>query len=62
MHTQRERVWASSLRRRSTVKRQLNVGQFFWVFVYLWPVIWFLFLHLTCPRTLPNVSVQVFSR
>ena len=37
MHTQRERVWVSSLVRRRTVKRGLvsYIGQFFWVFVYL---------------------------
>ena len=33
-----------------------------WVFVYLWPIIWFHFPYLTCPRTLPNMHVKLFSR
>ena len=47
---QRERVWTSSLeRRRSAVKR---LSQFSWAFVFLWPIIWFLFPHLSYPGTL----------
>ena len=38
------------------------IGQFFQVFVYLWPIICFLFPHLPCPRTLPSMRVQLFSK
>ena len=37
-------------------------GQSFQVFVCLWPIIWFLSPHLTSPRTLPTVHVQLFSK
>ena len=37
-------------------------GSFLGVFVYLWPIIWFLSPHLTYPRTLPNMHVQFFSK
>ena len=50
MRTQRDRVCL------------IYTGQFFQVFVYLWPIIWFLFPHLTCPRTLPNMGVPLFPR
>ena len=35
-------------------------GQVFQVFVYLWPVISFLFSHLTGPRTLSKMGAQLF--
>ena len=38
------------------------IGQFFRVFVYLWPIILFLFSHLTGPRTLPNLRAQIFAK
>ena len=46
--------------KRSAVKRQLNHWrrQFFQVFVYLWPITWFLFPHLPCPRTLHSMCAQ----
>ena len=64
MHTRRERVWASPLMRRNSEEavKSLIIGQFFRVFVYLWPITWFLFPHLTCPRTLPNLCAQLFSK
>ena len=31
------------------------LGQFFQVFLYLWPMISLLFPHLTCPRSLSNM-------
>ena len=36
------------------------VRQSFWVFVSIWPIISFLFPHLTCTRTLPNMHEQRF--
>ena len=53
-------VWAFSLMKRSAVKRQLHHlrRQFFQVFVYLWPITWFLFPHLPCPRTLHSMCAQ----
>ena len=38
------------------------IGQSFRVFVYLWPIISFLFPHLTCSRTLPNMRAQLFAK
>ena len=38
------------------------MGQFFPVFGYLWPIIWFLSPHLTCSRTLPNMRAQLFAK
>ena len=40
------------------------MGQSFWVFVYLWPIIntCFIFSLLTGPRTLPNRHVQLFAK
>ena len=38
------------------------LGQFFQVFIRLWPMILFLFPHLTCSRTLPNSSVHLFAK
>ena len=32
------------------------------IFVYLLPIIWLLFPHLTYPRTLPNMHTQLFSK
>ena len=32
------------------------------IFVYLWPIISFLFPLLTCPRTLPNMPVKLFPK
>ena len=41
----------------------IYIGQFFLqVFVYLWPITWFLFPHLTCPRTLLTMRAQLFSK
>ena len=64
MHTWRERVWASSLMRRNTVKRQLNhlcrsvlPGLCLPLANYL-----VLFSHLTCPRALRNMRAQLFSK
>ena len=58
--TQRERVWVSSLMR-SVVKRQLiYIGQFFQVFVYLWPITLILIPHLTCSRTRLSMSLHLF--
>lgn len=49
-------------RGRSTAKRQVNhsYGTVLGVFVYFWPVAWFLFPGLACSRTLPFMRVQVF--
>ena len=38
------------------------IGQFFWVFVYIWPIISFLSPHLTCPWTLPKMHEQLFAK
>ena len=38
------------------------IGQFFRVFVYLWPVISFLFPHLTCSRTLSNPRAHLWTK
>ena len=64
MHTWRERVWASSLMRRSGVKGRLSHSYraVLPVFVYIWLIILFLFPHLPCPRALPNVRAQLFSK
>ena len=35
------------------------IGQFFQVFVFLWPVILFYFSHLTIPRALPDMHVHI---
>ena len=40
----------------------IYTGHFFQVFVYLWPIIWFLFLHLTCPRILLNMCAQLLPK
>ena len=40
----------------------LNIGQYFWVFVYFWPIISFLCPNLTCPRTLPKMCGQLFAK
>ena len=37
-------------------------GQFFWVFVLLWPIILLLFPHFTYPRTLPNMRAHLFAK
>ena len=39
----------------------MHIGQLFRVSVHLWPIIWFLSPHLPCPRTLPNMRVQLLS-
>ena len=40
-----------------------STGQFFWVFVYLWPIILFLFPQLTSPMTLlGQMCVQLFAK
>ena len=59
MHAWGVSIWVSSLVVGSTVKRWLShvYGQFFQVFVYLWPIVWFLFPHLTCLKILPNMHV-----
>ena len=59
MHAQGVSIWVSSLVVGSTVKRWLShvYGQVFQVFVYLWPIVWFLFPHLTCLKILPNMHV-----
>ena len=36
--------------------------QFFQAFACLWPIIWFLFPHLTCSSTLPNIGAKLFSK
>ena len=33
------------------------MGQFFWVFVFLWPIILFYFSHLTRLRALPDMHI-----
>ena len=33
--------------------------QEYWSGMPLWLIVWFLFPHLTCPRTLPNMRVQL---
>ena len=62
MHIWSKRVWVSSLMRRSAVKRWLNlyIGQFFWVFAYLWTIVALLSSHLTGSRTLPNIGAHFF--
>ena len=59
MHTQRGRVWASPLARRGEVKRwavkSFISGRSSGSLSSFRPVIWFLFLHLTYPGTLPWV-------
>ena len=37
------------------------MAQFFWVFVFLWPIILFYFLHLTRPRASP-ICVHIFGK
>ena len=32
------------------------------IFVYLWPIISFLFPLLTCPRTVPNMPMKLFPK
>ena len=56
-------MWASPVMR-SAGKRWLNhyIGQSFQVFVYLWPIIWFLSPHLTYSRTLPNMHAELFAK
>ena len=53
MHTQRERVWVSSLERRNSVKR-LYSSVLPGLFPFR-PIMWFLFPHLTYLGTLPWV-------
>ena len=59
MHTQRGRVWASPLVRWGEVKRwavkSFISGRSSRSLSSFRPVIWFLFLHLTYPGTLPWV-------
>ena len=38
------------------------IGQSFWVFVNIWPIILFLFSQLTGPRALPKMHEQLFSK
>ena len=42
--------------------KSFYVGQFFLVFVYIWPMVSFLFPHLTGPRTLPKMRAQLFAK
>ena len=37
-------------------------GQFFWVFVLLWPIISLLLPHLTCLRALPDMHAHLFAK
>ena len=49
---------------RSTVKRQVNHpwGAVLWVFLYFWPVVWFLFPRLTCLEPSPTCVCSFFPR
>ena len=41
---------------------RLNKSQFFWLFVYLWPILWFLFPHLLTLGPSPTCVYNFFPR
>ena len=64
IHDWWETVWASVVMRRSAVKSQLSrlYRAVLLGLSYIWPVIWFLFPYLICPRTLPNMHALLYSK
>ena len=64
MHTQRERMRASRLVRRTAIKRQLShyIRQFFRVLSSFRPVIWFLSLQLMYPSAKMDLKVKASGR
>ena len=63
-YTLGEKVWASVVMSRSAVKSQLSrlYRAVLLGLSYIWPVIWFLFPYLICPRTLPNMHALLYSK
>ena len=52
----------SEKERSMEVKWIIYTGQSFWVFVYPWPIIFFLSSHLTGPWILPKMQSQLFAK